>query len=764
MRSPFAVHAALWNILFQIALTLVPSFTQAQAPSFQYLYPPPGARWVRPQTELMVRTGRPITPFELAWLEQSSVVGSSSGPHALRVRSADEGTLALISLPVGLTPGETVTVRYGPENGGRAERTGGEHTYTFEVAAGLSVASDGASDVRPAEASGAKAGLPADYPPMRIETFGSVYDGRIFLAPLVSSTRMLILERYGADFYHSPSSGTRIQDFGPVNDTLLYYGVTGADPYFLLADAGMQVLDTVRCGNGYTIDLHDFIYKPNGHKVLMSYDPQIVDMSVVVPGGNPAATVIGLVLQELDAQDNVVFQWRSWDHFQITDAQSVGALPFNFTQNNLDYVHGNSIDVLPNGDLLISGRHTNEVTRIDRATGAVIWRMGGSHNMFTFINDPFNGFHSQHDARMLPNGHLTIFDNGLGHTPQRSRVVEYAIDEQAHTATLVWSYYNPANQPTVISGNAQRLPNGNTFINWCNPLTNVNQHTMLEEVDPSGNPVFRLYVPDTSAFEWSYRAYRYAWPSHSGESTVRVSPKVLLEGPYDGAGGMTDGLRAAGLLPGTQPYTAQGYAFVGSPGAGGAVSAGVFGVTGSNAIVDWVVVELREAGTPAHVVASCAALVQRDGDVVALDGTSPVSMEVAPGNYHVAIRHRNHLGAMTANALALGGTATSVDLTTAVLATFGTDAQRSIGGINVLWNGDVTFNHQLRYTGTGNDRDPILVRVGGTTPNNALSGYYPEDTNLDGLVKYTGSGNDRDRILVGVGGASPNNTRTEQLP
>lgn len=190
----------------------------------------------------------------------------------------------------------------------------------------------------------------------------------------------------------------------------------------------------------------------------------------------------------------------------------------------------------------------------------------------------------------------------------------------------------------------------------------------------------------------------------------------------------------------------------------------MFGVTGSNAIVDWVVVELREAGTPAHVVASCAALVQRDGDVVALDGTSPVSMEVAPGNYHVAIRHRNHLGAMTANALALGGTATSVDLTTAVLATFGTDAQRSIGGINVLWNGDVTFNHQLRYTGTGNDRDPILVRVGGTTPNNALSGYYPEDTNLDGLVKYTGSGNDRDRILVGVGGASPNNTRTEQLP
>ena len=70
----------------------------------------------------------------------------------------------------------------------------------------------------------------------------------------------------------------------------------------------------------------------------------------------------------------------------------------------------------------------------------------------------------------------------------------------------------------------------------------------------------------------------------------------------------------------------------------------------------------------------------------------------------------------------------------------------------------------LRYTGSGNDRDPILVAVGSTTPNNTAPGYLPADVNLDGTVKYTGSANDRDPILVNVGSTTPNNTRTEQLP
>ena len=750
-------------IICLASAAIISTNADAQADGFQYMYPPSGAKYVCPQVELIVRTGRPITAQEVSALERTEVVGSISGMHAVRVSLVDRGTVALLHLPVELAPGETVSVHYGQEPVGQDGRAVGQQMSTFEVSRTGCAPQERPSDLLLPGTPRVVTELPSSYPNIQSEELGPHYNGRIFLAPMVSSHHLLILESDGSPFYHSDPSITRRLHFGPINDSLLYYGDPGIVA-FVLADAGLNVLDTVTCQNGYSTDLHDFVYKANGNRVLMSYDPQSVDMSAVVPGGNPAAIVEGLVLQELDPQDNLLFQWRSWDHFQITDAQSVGALPFNFTGGYLDPVHGNSIDVLADGDLLISSRHMNEVTRIDRATGAVVWRMGGANNQFSFINDPLNGFHSQHDARMLPNGHITIFDNGLGHTPPRTRVVEYALDEQAHTATLVWSYQNLANQPTVVSGNAQRLPNGNTFINWSNPVSGTNLNTMLEEVDPAGNPVFRLHVPTSSPFEWSYRAYRYAWNGNTGPSVAQLSLKVFLEGPFNGVGQMTDGLRVASLLPSTEPYSALGYAFTGSPGAGGAVPTGVFAVTGNNAIVDWVVVELRGGTDPSVVVASCAALVQSDGDVVALDGVSPVAISVAMGQYHVAIRHRNHLGAMTANTVVLDHQTATVDFTTAALTTYGTDAQRLIGSAYALRTGDVTFDHQVRYTGSNNDRDPILVRVGSTTPNNVVSGYHTEDTNLNGTVSYTGSGNDRDPVLVNVGSTTPNNIRIEQLP
>lgn len=247
--------------------------------------------------------------------------------------------------------------------------------------------------------------------------------------------------------------------------------------------------------------------------------------------------------------------------------------------------------------------------------------------------------------------------------------------------------------------------------------------------------------------------------------SILVSPKVFLEGPYNTTlGRMNDALRTGGLLPSTQPYTGSGYAFVGSPGAGGTLAGGVLAVTGANAIVDWVIVELRTAAALSTVFASRAALLQSDGDVVELDGTTPVSFTAPAGSYHVAVRHRNHLGVMTASPIALSGTTASVDFTTGSLATYGTGATKTVGSIQAMWTGDVTFNRTIAYTGGGNDRDPILVRVGSTTPNNSANGYFVEDTNLDGVVRYIGSDNDRDPILLNVGGTTPNATRAEQIP
>lgn len=273
----------------------------------------------------------------------------------------------------------------------------------------------------------------------------------------------------------------------------------------------------------------------------------------------------------------------------------------------------------------------------------------------------------------------------------------------------------------------------------------------------------RAYVGNGATGTSTFVADMWAYTAVDPASAVQVRPKVFLEGPYNtGTGLMNDAMRTAGLVPLTEPFTALGYDHAMSGGE--ATTPAVLSVTGNNAIVDWVVVELRHAAQPSLVVASACALVQRDGDVVDVDGSSPVRLFVSAGNYHVAVRHRNHLGVMTANAIALGPTASTVDLTTAATATHGNEARKTVGSVQVLWAGDATRNGVLSYTGGGNDRDPILVRIGSTLPNSSVAGYFVEDVNMDGWVKYTGSGNDRDPILLNIGSTTPNSVRQQQLP
>ncbi|MCB9170745.1 MAG: hypothetical protein H6597_03580 [Flavobacteriales bacterium] len=247
-------------------------------------------------------------------------------------------------------------------------------------------------------------------------------------------------------------------------------------------------------------------------------------------------------------------------------------------------------------------------------------------------------------------------------------------------------------------------------------------------------------------------------------NAVAVDPKVWLEGPYDpNTQLMQDSLRSHGLIPVTEPYTALGFAQAGG-GGGEIVSSAVFDVTGPNAIVDWVLVELRDAGTPSTIVASRCALLQRDGDVVGQDGTSSVVLNAPPGNYYLAVRHRNHLGVMTASPVSLGAAATSVDLRIAGTAAWGTEARKAIGPARAMWAGNTFGDGLVKYAGSDNDRDPILQVIGGNTPTAVVLGYYREDVNLSGVVKYAGAQNDRDPILVNIGGTVPTATRVEQLP
>ncbi|MCB0791376.1 MAG: hypothetical protein H6595_08665 [Flavobacteriales bacterium] len=190
---------------------------------------------------------------------------------------------------------------------------------------------------------------------------------------------------------------------------------------------------------------------------------------------------------------------------------------------------------------------------------------------------------------------------------------------------------------------------------------------------------------------------------------------------------------------------------------------------GPNSIVDYVHVELRDASDPTIINAQAVALIQRDGDIVDMDGVSPLRIIIPPGNYHVSILHRNHLGIMSADAIPLGNGVASIDLSDPNTPTYGTTARKLVNGAACMWPGNartVYFIQAVSYAGAYNDRDAILARIGGSIPTQTYVGVHAldEDLNMDGVVKYTGANNDRDLILQTIDGTVPTAVRTEQIP
>jgi len=244
--------------------------------------------------------------------------------------------------------------------------------------------------------------------------------------------------------------------------------------------------------------------------------------------------------------------------------------------------------------------------------------------------------------------------------------------------------------------------------------------------------------------------------------SVLVAPKAYLDGPYDpGTGLMHDSLRRAGLVPLEEPYLTMGYNIEGPR----TTTPEVLAITGSNAIVDWVIVEMRTNSYSGFETRS--GLLQRDGDVVAPDGISPIQFCAAVNDYYfMAIGHRNHLGCVSVGHTFNSTTIITpllIDLTTAPL-TSGTNARRIRNGRYTLWAGDANKNRVVRYLGNANDQDALLQRIGGPYLTSTSTGYFTEDVNMDGVLKYVGINNDRDPILQTVGGNTPFWTRSSLGP
>lgn len=493
-----------------------------------YLNPRPGASLVQVETSIALRQGETLDKHSINDT-LFHVVGSVSGRHMGTAVLSDDQRTVIFTPEQPFMPGEVVSVTIAS---GIRTISGGvidQRMFTFTTAPQRPTAeaahqrlSDAGSGHTNASSTTADAVItsapyvtvPDDFPKITVTTPAQqTAEGYLFLSSFnfpqrtTSKPYLLILDNAGEPIYYKKlDEGNIAVDFKKQpNGLLTYWNPT--ENAFQAMDTSYTIVDTFKAGNGYVTDLHELQLLPNGHALLMIYDYQKIDMSKIVEGGKPDATVIGLVIQELDASKNVVFEWRSWDHFEITDA----TVPL--TGDIVDYAHGNAIDLDFDGNLLISSRHMDEITKINRQTGNIIWRWGGKNNQFTFVRGEEMFVH-QHDVRRLPGGTVTLFDNRTNTPEPYSRVLEYRLDEFNKTATLVWEYRNSPDVYSVAMGNAQRVSNGNTIIGWGSSRPN------LTEVRPDGTKAFELTFDAPLV---SYRAFRFPWQGQPVEPPVLVA-------------------------------------------------------------------------------------------------------------------------------------------------------------------------------------------------------------------------------------------------
>ena len=446
-----------------------------------------------------------------AELSGVTVSGSRSGRHPGRLIAYSQGDGASFVPARPFADGERVAVRAVLSDGGRAT----PFSWSFHVAvrdhAGVALSSP-----RPAPHPSYEQHFRSrpDLRPPRVEVTvhsPAASPGDLFLAPYSGPGQYgpMILDESGALIWFKPltPAGTRAADFRVQQyegrsvltwwqDPLRAGGRDSAGG--VIADSSYATIAVVRAGNGYQPDLHEFRLTPLGTALITVYDGIDCDLRSV--GGSRDAAVVDTLLQEIDLHTGLVrYEWHSLDHVPLSDSFA-SARPSS-RETPFDYFHINSIDVEPDGQLLIDARNTWAAYDVDPRSGQVRWRLGGKRSSFAMGSG--TGLAWQHDAREQPDGTITFFDNGA--TPAahpQSRAVALRLDPGRMAATLVRRDVH-AGGPLVAGsqGNVQALPSGDWLVGW-------GEVPYLSEFAPGGQTLFDAHLP--APYE-SYRAYRLPW-------------------------------------------------------------------------------------------------------------------------------------------------------------------------------------------------------------------------------------------------------------
>jgi hypothetical protein len=493
------------------------------------VYPTPGTR-VAPLGAQIVFRG--IAPLEIGPV---TVTGSNTGNHPGTLAGDSDGEGASFIPATPFAPGETVTVR-----------------TTLNVIGGR----DGAFRFTVATPAGP---LPIEHVFVTKRHFGDV--SHFNSAPTLEPARIRILKRSShtapGDIFLAPQRGP-LQN-GPelldASGNLLWFDPLppqtwaanfrvqtylgkpvltwwqGSESFGsglgvdMIADSTYTVLKRISAADGLSADLHEFQLTPHGTALITAYYPVYWDTRAA-KGRIMRRIVFDGVVQEIDVATGLLeFEWDSLDHVPLGDSHSFEPA----RTQPYDYFHINSVQPDTDGNLIVSSRDTWTIYKVDRMTGAVIWRLGGRES--TFKLGPGTSTAWQHDAVMHPGNLLSVFDNGGGppRVQPHSEALLIRLDVIHHRATLVRQFSHSPELNANYEGDAETLPGGDLFTGW-------GQQPYFTEFDAHGRTVFDARFIDRTT---SYRAFRYPWTgipdTPPGVAARRRGKTTLVWASWNGA-------------------------------------------------------------------------------------------------------------------------------------------------------------------------------------------------------------------------------------
>lgn len=263
----------------------------------------------------------------------------------------------------------------------------------------------------------------------------------------------------------------------------------------VIADPRYRTIRTVKAGNGYPTDVHEFTLTPAGDALVTIYSPIKVHLRGTPPG--QLTEMLDAIVQEIDVRTGlVVWEWHAYGHIPLADSY---ATPKN--SSDYDAFHVNAIEPAPGNRLFISARDTSAVYLVDRATGAIEWTLGGKASCFTLR--PGARFWFQHDAHMLAPNRISVFDDEAGPPLKApsSRGLILSLDLRHRIARVAHQYHRPGTTSAQSEGSVQPLANGNVFVGF-------GSTEFFSEFSSSGRLVFDASLPTDDG---SYREYTFPW-------------------------------------------------------------------------------------------------------------------------------------------------------------------------------------------------------------------------------------------------------------